>query len=88
MAWINSTLGLQYTKVEQVRSQICLQVLAYSVINQLTRTALQTHNGAVACQIMDALHHGVVPMGKVTHPPNFAAFESMVEKRHEHLTFE
>lgn len=30
----------------------------------------QTHNGAVACQIMDALHHGVVPMGKVTHPRN------------------
>eukprot|EP00892_Ulva_mutabilis_P002204 jgi/Ulvmu1/11985/UM082_0064.1 len=41
LSWINSTLGLQYTKVEQ------------------------THNGAVACQIMDALHPGMVPLSKV-----------------------
>lgn len=41
LGWINSTLGLNLTKVEE------------------------TCTGAVACQLMDALHPGVVPMKKV-----------------------
>lgn len=41
MTWINSTLGLKLSKVEEAAS------------------------GAVACQFMDALHPGVVPMKKV-----------------------
>lgn len=41
LGWINNTLGLNLTKVEE------------------------TSTGAVACQLMDALHPGVVPMKKV-----------------------
>lgn len=38
-----------------------------SHIRGVTDFILQTHNGAVACQVMDALHPGMVPLSKVTH---------------------
>lgn len=41
MGWINETLGLRLSKVED------------------------TCNGAVACQLLDALHPNTVPMQKV-----------------------
>eukprot|EP00192_Tetraselmis_astigmatica_P021075 CAMPEP_0117679704 /NCGR_PEP_ID=MMETSP0804-20121206/17953_1 /TAXON_ID=1074897 /ORGANISM="Tetraselmis astigmatica, Strain CCMP880" /LENGTH=264 /DNA_ID=CAMNT_0005489137 /DNA_START=402 /DNA_END=1193 /DNA_ORIENTATION=+ len=41
LAWINSTLCLNLTKIEQ------------------------TASGAAACQLVDALHPGVIPMSKV-----------------------
>ena len=41
LGWINDTLSLRISKVED------------------------TASGAVACQLMDALHPGVVPMKKI-----------------------
>lgn len=42
LGWINDTLGLRLSKVEE------------------------TCNGAVACQLLDALHPGMVNMKKVS----------------------
>ncbi|PNW70976.1 hypothetical protein CHLRE_17g741200v5 [Chlamydomonas reinhardtii] len=46
LGWINDTLGLRLTKVED------------------------TCNGAVACQLLDVLHPGAVPMAKVDYNAN------------------
>ncbi|KXZ45530.1 EBP1/EB1 protein [Gonium pectorale] len=46
LGWINDTLGLRLSKVED------------------------TCNGAVACQLLDALHPGQVPMAKVDYNAN------------------
>lgn len=41
LQWINSTLGMNVSKIEECAS------------------------GAIACQLMDVVHPGVVPMSKV-----------------------
>ena len=69
LQWINSTLSLNYTKVEQVRSGEQVSILAiateysWSLAGPVLR--MQTANGAVACQMVDALHPGTIALSKV-----------------------
>lgn len=77
LAWINSTLGLRLTKVEEVRqssvsqpSTVPAAALPVACPSHLNGTvcvcvSLQTANGAVACQLLDALYPNTVPMKKV-----------------------
>jgi len=69
--WINSTLEMNLTKVEQARPSLLRPVPAASAARPLTRAAPQTANGAVACQLVDALHPGSIPLSKVraSRPP-------------------
>lgn len=62
LAWINSTLDLNLTKIEQVSLR---RVSSYSCLDLSVFS--QTANGAVACQLMDVLFNGAFPMQKVTH---------------------
>lgn len=76
LQWINSTLSLNLTKVEQVCA--CFFYTFYAIRDILARhqdpkdpfgdhrvVLSQTSSGAVACQLLDALQPGVVNMNKV-----------------------
>ena len=72
--WINTTLDLNFTKIEQV-PMVSLTKLnsepgaAGSQLPVLmtlnSADAVQTASGAVACQLLDALHPGSINLAKV-----------------------
>ena len=76
LQWINSTLSLNLTKVEQVCA--CFLYNLMPIADMPARQQApedpasdhrivlsQTSSGAVACQLLDALQPGVVNMNKV-----------------------
>ena len=67
LAWINSTLGLSYIKIEQVREVECMSQASTPAptLRRACSFCLQTHNGSVACQIIDALHPGNIAFSRV-----------------------
>jgi hypothetical protein len=71
LQWLNSNLQLKLEKVEDVSalqlSNVCAAVgeLLFNQWRVVLPLALQTCNGAVACQLMDYLHPGSVNMKKV-----------------------
>ena len=69
LQWINSTLGLNLSKIEQVIGSTITFAFAtfivYAIVMAMKHCSMQTASGAVACQLLDALHPGCVALAKV-----------------------
>ena len=71
LSWINSTLDLNITKIEQVINAIRMMELEFEQclkgfdIDAFRLFLSQTSSGAIACQLMDALFPGEFPLHKV-----------------------
>ncbi len=68
LQWINTTLSLNLTKIEQVKA--CHNINAHYACRMMPMSSMndcnpQTCSGAVACQLLDALHPGTINMSKV-----------------------
>ncbi len=69
LGWINETLGTRLTKgiqLSRVPVRKHLQMSPSQLISFIFSTTVEEcASGAIACQIMDALHPGVVQFKKV-----------------------